>query len=184
MVPVCREMADASTAQCSTVLAVLLQGQNATTRPCQNPGLTIRSRTEARVVRKTLTPPELQPGSGIGALCVQTCPKAPSLPGSGGEATTQATVLQPCISFLARRLVAFLSTLGARWHPLFKAPRHFLPTLPQHLQLQQEPGLPGSWGPFHPHIPANPAASELQDWGSVFGEYFHPNARSRLPAAL
>lgn len=74
-VPVCREMADAGPAQCSTVL-VLLQGQGAAPRPCQNPGLTTRSRTEARVVLKPLTPPEVQPGSGIGALFVQTCPQS------------------------------------------------------------------------------------------------------------
>ena len=26
--------------------------------------------------------------------------------------------------------------------------------------------------------------AECPDWGSVRGQYFHPNARSRLPAAL
>lgn len=59
--------------------------QDAATGRCQNPGLPIRSCTEARVVRKPLTPPELQPGSGLEALFVQTCPKAPVFPGSGGR---------------------------------------------------------------------------------------------------
>lgn len=67
---------------------------------------------------------------------------------------------------------------------MFKAPGHFFPSFPQHLQLQQKPGLPDSWGPFLPQTLANPAGCELPDWGSIRGQYFHPNALSRLPAAL
>ncbi|XP_074190040.1 zinc finger protein ZIC 4 isoform X2 [Rhinolophus sinicus] len=37
---------------------------------------------------------------------------------------------------------------------------------------------------FPPHTPANPAGGEHRHWGSVLGQYFHPNARSCLPAAL
>lgn len=67
---------------------------------------------------------------------------------------------------------------------MFKEHGHFFPSFPQRLQLQREPGLPGSWGPFLPHKLAKTAGGELPDWGSVLSQCFHPNTRSRLPLAL
>lgn len=143
---------------------------------------------EAKVVRKPLAQPdELQQNSGVGVFfCVQTCPKAPVFPGSGGRSNHKGN------SPPSLHLFLFSQTLGSRsLYPgrpeasiCLKTSRHFLPSFPQHLQLQQEPGLPGSWSPLLPHTPVNPAASELRDWGSVLCQYFHPNARSRFPATL
>lgn len=116
----------------------------------------------------------------------QSAGLSPVFPGSGGRSDHKGN------SPPALHLFRFSQKLGSRsLYPgrpeasiCLKTSRHFLSSFPQHLQLQQEPGLPGSWGPLLPHTPANPAASELRDWGSVLGQYFHSNARSRFPATL
>lgn len=75
--------------------------------------------SEAKVVRKALAQPELQQDSGVRGLFVfKPVSKRRSFLEAAGEATTKATVLQPCTSSsIARRLVAIPSTQDARRHP-------------------------------------------------------------------
>lgn len=154
-------------------------------RAVKEPWALTRCRAEARVVRKPLALPKPQEDSGVGPLFIQTCPKAPIFPGSGGRSNPKGNI-PPAghLSLLSQTLGSLSLNPGRPVASICCSTRTFLSLLPLASAAPEEPGLPGSWGPFLPHTLANPAGGELPAWDSVLGQYCHPSARSRLPAAL
>ena len=141
-IPVCRETADASTVQCSTVLTILLQREDAAAAQCRSAGLLTRCRAEARVVRKTLTLPKPQQDSGVGALFIQTCPKAPIFPGSGGRSNHKGNI-PPAghLSLLSQTLGSLSLNPGRPAASICCSTRIFLSLLPLASAVPEEPGV-------------------------------------------